>query len=282
MAERTTSWDPVAHSRPTGIDEQLWPIVCATMVLVGILGVIICVNSDFEEERLLLNGYTYLAGLAVAAVLLIFIAAQLKGAVRRTAELAILLSLTLHAAGGVGAFYLFKSDLPGSSLLPAMHDSQSEADDESLPPDYHWAQDDEQQPQQAFEQTVSTTIREQARPAAQLQPRNMDRAMPATDLPRGPNAETTPLGMGGPLEPDGPVNVRRADDVRAKTSSRPRPWPWSGKKATTCRCPGPRPPCPSPCLWPQGTAQEPRTGRPSREDQQDRLGQRGPKSGRRQ
>src|SRR5208283_2690031 len=34
MAERTSSLEPFAGSRRAGIEEQLWPIVCATMVLV--------------------------------------------------------------------------------------------------------------------------------------------------------------------------------------------------------------------------------------------------------
>src|SRR5271157_5426495 len=116
MAESTSSLEPVVRGRRAGIDEQLWPIACSTMVLVGILGVIVFVDSDFDEDRLFLNGYTHLAGLAVAAALLIFIASRLKGAARRTAELAILLSLAWHAAAGVGAFYLFNSSLGGSGL----------------------------------------------------------------------------------------------------------------------------------------------------------------------
>ncbi len=87
MVERTSASGPVAPFRLPAIDEQLWPIACATMVLVGILGVIVWANFDFEEDRLYLNGYTYLAVLAVLAVALIFVASRLKGAARRTAEL---------------------------------------------------------------------------------------------------------------------------------------------------------------------------------------------------
>src|SRR5580658_2253910 len=151
MAERTSSSESVARGRPGGVEEQLWPTVCATLVLVGVLGVIVYTNSDFDEDRLLLNGYTHLAGLGVAAALLIFIASRLRGAARRTAELAIVLSLALHATAGVGAFYLFARVPGGSSLLSAMRDSQPEIDDEPPSPDYHWGQEDEQQAEQAFE-----------------------------------------------------------------------------------------------------------------------------------
>src|SRR5271166_5180267 len=137
MSESRSPLEPVVRGQPAGIDEQLWPIVCATMVLVGILAVIICANSDFDEDRLFLNGYTHLAGLAVAAALLIYIASRLKGAARRTAELAILLSLALHAVAGVGAFYLFQSPLSGLGLLDGVRDARSEFDDEPPSPDYY-------------------------------------------------------------------------------------------------------------------------------------------------
>ncbi len=267
MAERTSSSKPVVDhgymvpARPAGIDEQLWPIVCATMVLVGILGVIVWVNSDFEDDRLFLNGYSHLAGLAVAAAVLIFVASRLKGEARRTAELAILLSLALHAAGGVGAFYLFQSDLPGSSLFGTMRDSQSEVDDESLPPDYHWAQDDEQQPEQAFEQAPATTIQEQAPPAAQLQPRNMERPMAATDIPRVPNAEITPLGAGGAPEPGGPLNIRRPDAAKDEVANPPEALAMVRQKGD--ELPLPKSEAPAPIAMPETPKEPPKTPEPA-------------------
>ena len=214
MAKNASSSEPIVRSRPAGIDEQLWPVVCATMVLVGILAVIVCANSDFDEDRLFLNGYTYLAGLGIAAVLLIFIGTRLKGAARRTAELAILLSLALHATAGVGAFYLFTSPLGGSNLFSPVSDAQAEFDNEPPPPDYHWAQNEEQEAEQAFEQVVATTIREQAPPAAQLQPRTMEQSAASAELPRNPNVEITPLGMSGVPEPGGPLDIRRPNAAK--------------------------------------------------------------------
>ncbi len=214
MPERTLTSETISRSGRPGIDEQLWPIVCATMVLAGILGVIVVANSDFDEDRVFLNGYTHLAGLGVAAALLILIAARLKGAARRTVELAILLSLALHAVGGVGAFYLFTSPLSGSDMLDAVHDARSDSDDESPSPDFHWAQDDEQQPEQAFEQAVTTTIREQAPPAAQVQPREMERFAAAADIPRTPNVEIAPLNAGEARKASGPLDIRRPDAAK--------------------------------------------------------------------
>ena len=243
MAERTT--------RRAGIDEQLWPIVCATMVLVGILGVIVCANSDFDEDRLLLNGYTHLAGLAVAAALLIVIASRLKGAARRTAELAILLSLVLHSAAGVGAFYLFTSPLSGSNPSDAARDARPEFDDDSLPPDYHWAQDDEQQPEQAFEQVVATTIREPQAPRPRRRPGAAARSWSVLRRRSISLAYlmsiSRPWAWAGPPNQAGPWTSVARTPPRSKRSSLPRPWPWSGKRLMRHPCLRPSRPLPSPC-----------------------------------
>ncbi len=257
MAERTSSSEPLVRSRTAGIDEQLWPIVCATMVLAGILGVIVSANSDFEEQSLFLNGYTHLAGLGCAAALVIFIASQLKGAVRRTAELAILLSLVLHAAAGVGAFYLFTGPLGGSSLLTAARDASPEFDDDSTPPDFHWAQDDEQQPEQAFEQAVVTTIREQAPPAAEVQPRDRERPAPAVNTPRMPDVEITPLGVGGGPEPGGPLDIRRPDAAKIEEAKPPEALAMIRQKEEALPLPKSEPPAPA--ALPEAPKEPPKT-----------------------
>ncbi len=62
-----------------GIEEQLWPIACATAVLMGVLFVVIYVNGDFDDERLLFNGYTQLPAVAVLGAAIIFIGSKIKG-----------------------------------------------------------------------------------------------------------------------------------------------------------------------------------------------------------
>jgi hypothetical protein len=211
MAERTSNL-----KRPADIEEQLWPTVCATLVLVGILSVVVWQNSDFDEDRLLLNGYTHLAALGLGAAMVIFIASRLRGTARRTAELAIVFSLAYHAAAGVGAYYLFSSPLSGFSLPEAARDSQSEADDDPPPPDYHWGQDDEQQPEQAFEKAIVSKIREQDRPAAELKPRTMERPAPAVDTRDVAKAEITPADIRAGAEPSKPLEIRRPKAAEIK------------------------------------------------------------------
>src|ERR1700751_2965592 len=96
-----------------GIEDQLWPIACATAVLMGVLFVVIWVCGDFDDERLLFNGYTQLGAVAVLGAAIIYIGSKIKGRARRTAELAILLSLSVHAVGGRSAVYLFDPSLSG-------------------------------------------------------------------------------------------------------------------------------------------------------------------------
>ncbi|MGA2254072.1 MAG: hypothetical protein ABSG53_05365, partial [Thermoguttaceae bacterium] len=261
MAERISSLETVGRSRRADLDEPLWPIVCATIILVGILSVVVAANSDFDEDRLLLNGYTHLAGLGVAAVLLIFIASRLKGAARRTAELAVVLSLAWHAAAGVGAFYLFNSSMGGSNSLGGIRDVTSEGDDESPPPDYHWAQDEEQQPEQAFEKVVDTTIREQTPPAALVQPRNMDRPAPVAEIPRIPDAEITPLGVGGAPEPSGPLEIPRPDAAKVEEAKPPEALAMVRQEGD--ELPLPKTESPAPAPMPEAPKEPPKTPDPA-------------------
>ena len=261
MAERTSPSEPVSRGRRAGIDEQLWPIVCTTMVLAGILGVIVTANSDFDEDLLLLNGYTHLAGLGVAAALLIFIASRLKGAARRTAELAILLSLAWHAIGGVGAFYLFSSPVSRSTLLEAARDARPDADEAPPPPDYHWAQNDEQEAEQAFEKVVATTLREQAPPAAQLQPRDMGRSAPVAEISRAAKVEIAPPGGAESPKLSGPLDIRRPDAATIKEARPPEALAMVRQRGD--ELPLPKTDAPVPVAMPQAPKEPRRTPEPA-------------------
>ena len=222
MAERTLTAGPPARKAPGGIEDQLWPIVCATAVLAGVLTVVIFVNSDFEDERLLLNGYTHLAAVALFAAAIIFLSTRVKNTVRRTAELCILASLAIHGTGGLAAVYLFAGSVTASSGMRGdMSDAVADSDDTPPPPaDYHWGENDEQQgneAEQAFEKPVATAIRDQAPPAAQVQPRNLDRPVPVAEVPRAAKPDFSPLGVGAATEPGRPLDVRRPDAAKLET-----------------------------------------------------------------
>ncbi len=142
--------------------------------------------------------------------------------------------------------------------MDATYDASSDLDDGSSPPDdYHWAQDEEQEPEQAFEKVVSTNIREQAPPAAQLQPRNMERPMPATDIPHVPNVEITPLGVGGAPEPSGPLDIRRPDAAKIEETKPPEALAMVRQKGDDL--PLPKSEAPVPIAVPEAPKESPKT-----------------------
>ncbi len=243
---------PESRQHSAGIEDQLWPIVCATVVLVGVLSVVVFVNGDFDDERLLFNGYTQLAAVAVFGAAIIFLGSKVKGRARRTAELAILLSLALHAVGGLSAVYLFDSKLafPGSHN-PSSEPALESADESQPPADYHWGRNDEEdEAQQAFEKPVETDLRDQAVAAAAVKPRDIERPVPAAEVPRAAKPDLTPLAP----QPRPRRTSRWMSAVPALPRSRtcrPRtPWRWCGKRTARRRFPTPRRRPPSPCPKP--------------------------------
>ena len=180
------------------------------------LTVVVWQCSDFEDERLIFNGYTHLAAVAALGAAIIAVAAMIKGTARRTAELAILLSLALHAVGGLGAVYLFNNPIapPGSRADRSI--AVPEIDDDPPPPDYHWGQkDDEPEAQQAFEKPMETVVRDQAAPAAKVQPRDVESPQKIADVVHRTKPDMTP-----PAAPatalDKPLDLRRPDAAKVQ------------------------------------------------------------------
>jgi hypothetical protein len=236
MADRTSYLEPAVRSRPDAIENQLWPTVCATLVLVGILGVVVWQSSDFEDDRLLLNGYTHLAALGLAAGLIIFIASRLKGAARRTAELAIVFSLAFHAVAAVTVYYLFGSPMSEFSQ-DAPRDALIEAGEEPPPPDYHWGQNDEQEPEQAFEKSLATKIREQARPDAELKPRNVEKAAQEAEIKPAAKVEVEPLEVAALSQPSRPLEIARPEAAKIEEAKTPEAQAMARHKADSLSLP---------------------------------------------
>ena len=86
MPEQKSTAGPIASDAQSGIEDQLWPIACSTAVLMGVLTAVISVNGDFDDERLLFNGYTQLLGVAGLGRIGLMHAQNIAGPVR-TAEL---------------------------------------------------------------------------------------------------------------------------------------------------------------------------------------------------
>ena len=233
MADTTLAAEPVVRDMP-GIEDQLWPIVCATSVLVGVLATVIFVNSDFDDERLFFNGYTQLVGVAARRGDHILGLAH-QGSTRRTAELAILLSLALHAAVGLGAGYIFDLPIAAVGSPSSQRDVLAESEVDVPPPaDYHWGQnDDAPPPEQAFKKPIVTRLRDLIPPAAQVEPRNLERPVPVAEVPRTHPRSISPRWASARTQVR-PNRSKFAGPTRpsSKTCPRRKPWRWCGKSPT--------------------------------------------------
>ncbi len=197
-------------------DEQRWPIVCAIAILVGIVSGIVVAKSDFDDNRLLFNGYSYLAAVVVAAGLLISVAYWLKDGTRRKAELCIVLSLAVHCACGIAGYFLFSMPIDDTAMQTDAAAGSAAADQDLIAPDYHWTQAEEPDAVQSYEAPVATPVREQPRQAAAMESRNMDRPTPVNEIPRAVKAELTPLGAAAATAPGEPLDIHRAKAADAK------------------------------------------------------------------
>jgi hypothetical protein len=251
---------PESRQYPAGIEDQLWPIVCATAVLVGVLAAVVYVNGDFDDERLLFNGYTQLAAVSVVGAAIVFLGSKVRGRARRTAELAILLSLALHAIVGLSAVYLFESKMAAPGYRSEWQDAALAAFDEAPPADYHWGRnDDEDEPQQAFEKPVETDVRDQAVAAATVKPRDLDRPVPANEVPRAAKPELAPMGVAA-AQPIKPLDVLRP--AAAKVEDLPPPDALAMVRPKDRETAMPEAPAPAPVAMPEAPKEPARSIEP--------------------
>ncbi|MGA2621290.1 MAG: hypothetical protein ABSF26_27005 [Thermoguttaceae bacterium] len=215
----TSSLGRSPAARSVDFDEQMWPINCAILILAGFLVGIVKAGSDFDEPRLLLNGYTHLLGVALLAGGACLIAYRLRGATRRRVQLCLLLSLLVHLSLAVYV-YCNPVQLPLLAQGGAGGGGGEEQPDEELvAPDYHWTQVEEPDAPQSFETPVATVVEESA-PPSDIQPGDMTRPVPAAEISRpGPAAAMTPLGRGGP---GSPLAIRRSGAIAPE---QPQPIP---------------------------------------------------------
>ena len=104
-----------------------------------------------------------------------------------------------------------------------MNIALAEGDEDAPPPaDYHWGQnDDASEAPQAFEKPVETVVHDQATSrAAQVKPRDIERPVPAAEVPRAAKANITPLGAAA-AAPGKPLDFRRPE--AAKVADLPPP-----------------------------------------------------------
>ena len=92
MAEKSLSMERGRASR-ADFDDRMWPVNLAILILAGFLVGIVQANGDFEEPRLLLNGYAHMALVVVAALMLCVAASLMQNTIRRRLQLTVVYSL---------------------------------------------------------------------------------------------------------------------------------------------------------------------------------------------
>jgi hypothetical protein len=134
-------------------DDHQWPSNCALLVLAGFSVGAVIAGSDFDDVRLLYNGWTRLAGLALTAGVLLWGMIRLRGAVQRRLQLAVLLSLALHMALGL---YLHQTNVRLAVESPLVDAGLFEESEPVTLPDYNFNSPQETPPVQEFERPVAT------------------------------------------------------------------------------------------------------------------------------
>lgn len=155
MAEASRQIRKIDAGTPAEIDEQIWPVHCAILVLAGCVGGVIYALSDFHDPRWLYNGWVHLGALAVALLVLLVGAIGLRDRILRRLQFGLIVSLILHL---LVALYLHQQHL---TVLAFNTDQAAEPAAEAPPvemPEYHFQYYDNPAAEQVFERPVETAI----------------------------------------------------------------------------------------------------------------------------
>src|SRR5688572_981845 len=93
-------------------DDQTWMGTCALLLLTGVSAALVAVASDFNDTRLLHNGWTHIVGLLFTVGVLLWIMSHLRGRMKQRMQAAVLVSLFMHLTFG---FYIHRTSAPGTA-----------------------------------------------------------------------------------------------------------------------------------------------------------------------
>ncbi len=135
-------------------DDQSWLINCALLILAGSIAGVVAAVSDFDDPRLLYNGYVRL-GLVGIIVLALFAAIRwLEGRVLRRVQFCILVSLLVHFWLDV---YLISSYLEAKAEMEQRRqEAVEDPADRLTTPDYHITDERPSEFQSTYDEPTST------------------------------------------------------------------------------------------------------------------------------
>ncbi len=170
----------VAHASTVDFDEQQWPINVALVILGAFVAGIVLATSDFDDPRILYNGWVRLLGVALTMGLLFGGVAYLQRKVMRRVQLCVLVSLLFHLWLALYLHQHFLRLLAQEEMRQARQEEV--VYDPVTIPDYHPEQIEQLETRQAFEEPVPTQEPVEADPQP-LEPQDMERPLPTRDKP---------------------------------------------------------------------------------------------------
>lgn len=195
-------------------DDQLWPVYGAILMLGGFLVGVILSMGDFDEPRLLYNGWYQLTGVGVGVLGLFWLVAKLQGRIVRRLQFCLVVSLMAHIAM---AYYL-KDRYVVLGNIASRAGTRTAAEGQHFEyisaPDYHWQHIDGTDAPAASRESATDAVHvpipelQAARPLAAP---SSHRSLPA-QLP--PDHRDIP----DPQQPD-PLQLRRAETAASPTSA---------------------------------------------------------------
>ncbi len=161
-------------------DEQQWPINVALLILGAFVAGVVVAASDFEDPRVLYNGWVRMFGVLLTLGLLFGGMMYMQRTVMRRVQLCVLVSLLFHMWL---ALYLHQHYLRLMAQEEARRSQQEQTVYEPITiPDYNPEQLDRPEIVQSFEEPVETQAPVDAEQEP-LEPENMDRPLPTIDKP---------------------------------------------------------------------------------------------------
>ncbi len=96
MAAKPLKIRRVQFSKVVDFDDQLWPINCAILILAGFVAGIVIATSDFQDARIIYNGWVRLTGVGLMVGLLFWGVMWLQGKMLRRLQFCVIFSLLFH------------------------------------------------------------------------------------------------------------------------------------------------------------------------------------------
>ncbi len=156
----------VAAARLADFDEALWPIHLAVLILAGFVAAVIVAVGNFDEQRILYNGWTWLGGVGLTIVAAFCGIMFLQGKMLHRLQFCIIVSLTVHLLLAIHLHGQYLALMAERQTELKNCVTEEEQYEQIVVHDYHWQQLDQPEIRQSFEEPVEHEVPEPSKPEA--------------------------------------------------------------------------------------------------------------------